>query len=454
MWSGHHSSGRLKQSNKIHKGCEKSKRAQKRALGPGKVAGTGNNPGKGANTSESTAKTNRLNRINKERQLRKQKREAVILQKRLGSDSGPPKVIAIVPLAHTVDVQSLLDAFVTEASTAADLAPTAASSDARVLHLNFSRYKTQISFVVANFDMASTLDTLKVADLVLFVIDVKAVSHLKGAAANATDSIVSEQARTILTAIKAQGCPEALCCVQGMNAFQGKALNERRKFVTRVLEVEVLTGASAARVFEFNGKQDGVSQLSRQLCSLTPKDVMWRSIRSCLLSASCDAVSATSSSVVRVGGYLRGRPLPVNSLVHIVGVGTGRIAQIVVGCSNSVRRGDRVAAVLNAAVANADAEQQQQQDDVLILKPHRQSQETLVLEAAADGIAGEQTWPSEAEMGDASSSHAAGGDVDPSAGRDRRRVPTNVSRARSQYFLVLLKVYSITPSRCCFFPIA
>jgi pre-rRNA-processing protein TSR1 len=433
MWSGHHSSGKLKQSNKIHKGSEKSKRAQKRALGPGKVAGPGNNPGKGANTNESTAKTNRLNRINKERQLRKQKREVVILQKRLGSESGPPKVIAIVPLAHTVDVQSLLEAFVAEASTAPVHGSTSTPSDARVHHVNFARYKTQVSFVVANFDMASVLDTLKVADLALFIVDVKATSHLKGAAVVASDLIVSERARTILTAVKAQGCPEALCCVQGMDAFQGKALNERRKFVTRVLEAEVLTGGSAARVFEFSGsgKQDSVSQLARQLCSLSPKDVMWRSIRSYLLSTTCDAVAATSSSVVRVGGYLRGRPLPVNSLVHVAGVGTGRIAQVVVGGSGSVRRGD-LASVLKAAVASSAAAdgEQQQNEDVLVLKADRQAQEPLVVEAAADGIAGEQTWPSEAEMGGddaASSSRAAGDDADPSAGRNRRRVPTNVS---------------------------
>jgi pre-rRNA-processing protein TSR1 len=298
--------------------------------------------------------------------------------------------------------------------------------------VNFARYKTQVSFVVANFDMASVLDTLKVADLALFVVDVKATSHLKGAAAVATDLIVSERARTILTAVKAQGCPEALCCVQGMDAFQGKALNERRKFVTRVLEAEVLTGGSAARVFEFSGsgKQDSVSQLARQLCSLSPKDVMWRSIRSYLLSTSCDAVATSSSSVVRVGGYLRGRPLPLNSLVHVAGVGTGRVAQVVVAGSASVRRGD-LASVLNAAVASAAADgEQQQPEDVLVLKADRQAQEPLVVEAAADGIAGEQTWPSEAEMGGddaASSSRAAGDDTDPSAGRNRRRVPTNVS---------------------------
>lgn len=53
------------------------------------------------------------------------------------------------------------------------------------------------------------------------------------------------------------------------------------------------------------------------------------------------------------------------------------------------------------------------------------SQDSLILEATADGLSGEQTWPSEAEMnlGDA----AAAETIDSAIGRNRRIVPTNVS---------------------------
>ena len=59
------------------------------------------------------------------------------------------------------------------------------------------------------------------------------------------------------------------------------------------------------------------------------------------------------------------------------------------------------------------------------------SQDSLILEATADGLSGEQTWPSEAEMnlGDA----AAAETIDSAIGRNRRIVPTNVSNYLKSY---------------------
>ena len=58
------------------------------------------------------------------------------------------------------------------------------------------------------------------------------------------------------------------------------------------------------------------------------------------------------------------------------------------------------------------------------------SQDSLILEATADGLSGEQTWPSEAEMNIGDS--ALANNVDSNVGRNRRIVPTNV-----RYFFLL-----------------
>ena len=488
MWSGHQSSSKLKQSNKTHKASAKSKRAQKRALGPGKVENcTVSQPGKRSNAHESVSKANRLNRINKDQQLKKQKREAVILQKRLGSHAGPPKVIAVVPLSHTIDVQGLLDAFTQEALSSAttSTAKISASTDPRVQTLNFVRYKSQVTFVQADFEMFSVLDAVKVADVVLFVVDaqqsVNCPLRIAGSSSSssAMDSIISEDARSILAALNAQGIPESLCCVQGMDSFQGKALVERRKFVTRVLEAEVLTGASVARVFEYtisspvttamesissstplrqhqHAKSDGIAQLARHISSLTPKEMTWRSIRSYVFATSCEDVSLSSSAVVdstkgscnagttaRIGGYLRGRPLPVNSLMHIVGVGTGRITQVVVGTGHSTRHHGSASGQGAAAEAAPSTMDIVHHDisGVLMLRADAEQQESLVLESCnidADGaIAGEQTWPSEAEMDTAAGSVQRSEDDADADGTvamgNRRRVPKNIPVGMSSY---------------------
>jgi hypothetical protein len=51
------------------------------------------------------------------------------------------------------------------------------------------------------------------------------------------------------------------------------------------------------------------------------------------------------------------------------------------------------------------------------------SQDSLVLEATADGLSGEQTWPTEAEMNMGDSALET---MDSNIGRNRRIVPTNV----------------------------
>jgi hypothetical protein len=61
----------------------------------------------------------------------------------------------------------------------------------------------------------------------------------------------------------------------------------------------------------------------------------------------------------------------------------------------------------------------------------KSSQDSLVLEATADGLSGEQTWPTEAEMnvGDSAILET----IDSAIGRNRRIIPTNVSH--TQIFL-------------------
>ena len=136
--------------------------------------------------------------------------------------------------------------------------------------------------------------------------------------------------------------------------------------------------------------------------------------------------------------------LPVNSLVHIVGVGTGRIAQLVVGAGQSLRHHGSAATLLKTAVDVAAATMEivhQDNNGMLRLRADEEQQESLVIESSnidADGaIAGEQTWPSDAEMqygpagqsGDGEDTHFADG----TAVGNRRRVPKNIPVGMSSY---------------------
>ena len=146
--------------------------------------------------------------------------------------------------------------------------------------------------------------------------------------------------------------------------------------------------------------------------------------------------SCNTDTVVRIGGYLRGRPLPVNSLVHIVGVGTGRIAQVTVGAGHSARHHGSAATLPNTAAVAATMDiVHEGNSGVLLLRADAEQQESLVLESCAvdaDGaIAGEQTWPSEAEMNSAGAAGRSGGNADEVG--NRRRMPKNIPVGMSSY---------------------
>lgn len=100
--------------------------------------------------------------------------------------------------------------------------------------------------------------------------------------------------------------------------------------------------------------------------SETNRALRWRSQRSYLVS---DQVSVEADGRVIVTGCLRGVPLYLHSLVHLSGgAGTARISRVKLA------------------------------EDGSVLEVDRTLQDDMVMEAAADVLMGEQTWPSEQEL--------------------------------------------------------
>ena len=65
-------------------------------------------------------------------------------------------------------------------------------------------------------------------------------------------------------------------------------------------------------------------------------------------------------------------------------------------------------------------------------------QESLVMEATGDSLAGEQTWPSEHEMCHDDAAHVGDGSgIDDGTGRSRRKIPVKV-RSQSHVSVIVL----------------
>ncbi len=149
-----------------------------------------------------------------------------------------------------------------------------------------------------------------------------------------------------MSALKALGCPEVLFCVLGLDGSVSKTNLSLKKAAQQYIEHHaVFPGAKIVEGFSNNGQSS--PQLVRTLCNLTPKSISWRATRSYVVSDKVfvepqevnGEFSSSDSSAkfrVQVSGYLRGMPMSVNSLMHVVGVGTGRLVSAW-GASSSER---------------------------------------------------------------------------------------------------------------------
>jgi hypothetical protein len=109
----------------------------------------------------------RNNRLNKAKQLQKSKRGEIWLQQRIGASDGPPKVVGIVPLSADTNVLSVLQECLREASWS-DGRPETSHHIVNALYL---KYKARCSYVVADNSLSSALDVVRVADILVLVVD-------------------------------------------------------------------------------------------------------------------------------------------------------------------------------------------------------------------------------------------------------------------------------------------
>jgi pre-rRNA-processing protein TSR1 len=390
-----HKPGTLKQSNKAHKGLN-GKRAKKRGFGPGKVesgdkpSGVGKkNIQKGGDFQDAKSK-----RLDRNIQMKKKKHMDTVMAKRLGSNQGPPKIVGIIALSHLSNANDLLE-ICTSQSSWSNVNEVDASES--IVHATYPSHKSKLSFLTAQCDnIEGVLAAARVADVLVFTVKIPSYDPTNA-------EFIDASGYTAISALKAVGCPEIMCCVEGYEMLSGKKLVDTKKILTRTLQAAFDPNVKIAEAH----KPD---LLCRTLCSTSTRKVVWRTERSYLLA---DNVAVdVSEKELTMSGYLRGQHLALNSLVHIPGVGTGRIVRVTAGKSPFPNTKSIVSAMST-------------EDNTLVAD--EEDQDPLELEADATGIEGEQTWPTEEEMDEAMRNMSEG------AGRNRRNVPTAIPSGMSSY---------------------
>eukprot|EP00428_Durinskia_dybowskii_P062940 CAMPEP_0170376684 /NCGR_PEP_ID=MMETSP0117_2-20130122/11856_1 /TAXON_ID=400756 /ORGANISM="Durinskia baltica, Strain CSIRO CS-38" /LENGTH=810 /DNA_ID=CAMNT_0010631903 /DNA_START=135 /DNA_END=2567 /DNA_ORIENTATION=- len=351
------------------------------------------------NSSRNNAKSNsilllgqsKLGRVNRNNQLKKTKRENSWLQKRSGavtdsSSSIPTKVIGIFQLSDVVDVESTLEECFRQLN---DQVKTPVAST--VFHTYDRVDKTQFTFIIPPIhlrrDLFFALELAKAVDIIIFPVHSNQTVGMP---------IIDEIGLNTLSALKAVGCPDALFCVDYAASLDELGQPTRLMHPTRasrktvhqdILDVALLPGARVVDIYNSVTGRD--TALVRILRTMTPKAVNWRAQRSYLLADISNVFvepqqESEDLCKVRVGGYLRGRPMQLNSLVHLVGAGAGRVVKVWRGQS--------------PCSSNGRTESMRVDAESCALLADKERAGALRLEASGDSLMGEQTWPTEDEL--------------------------------------------------------
>lgn len=199
----------------------------------------------------------------------------------------------------------------------------------------------------------------------------------------------------MITALKAAGLPAVVGVVQGLDLLKGKKQAEMKKWGQRFFETEFAGQAKAIDASNSN-------LLARTLSTTAPRRIHWRSIRSYLLADSAEVVpmegpKGAEHGTLHLRGYVRGRPLGVNQVIHVGDAGHFGMKQI----NSAIEPFPLKSKAHGSGAPAGQAAGQGSGAGVQILAMADPEREDLSVEATVDDLAGEQTWPTEQELAQA-----------------------------------------------------
>ncbi|KAK1392977.1 Bms1-type G domain-containing protein [Heracleum sosnowskyi] len=365
------------QLNKPHKtrfASKATRNVHKTSLKDKKISKGDRNVTKGAKAA----------RLQRNKMMREQKRAAVLKEKRAVSGStSPPRVVVLFGLSASANLNSLAEDFVnllSNGTTGADL--TVSSSE----------YKLRTTVLIApHGDLLACMEMVKVADLIAFV----ASAHDSSEAESSSYYIDSFGAQC-LSVFRSLGLPSTAVLIRGLPT-EVKKRNEMKKICASTLASEF---PEDCKFYPADTKDDlhKFMWLFKEQRLTTPH---WRNQRPYLMAQKVDCIATDSNAekcTLLLTGYLRARNLSVNQLVHVSGAGDYQLCKADLlqdPCPLNIRK--------EADVMDSDESQSVQVISSLIPDPMKQ--EPLLVENLPDPLAGEQTWPTEAEMAEADKNH-------------------------------------------------
>ncbi|KAK3744874.1 hypothetical protein QZH41_003654 [Actinostola sp. cb2023] len=314
--------------------------------------------------------------------MRSKKRDGVLEQKRkIGKQGSPPHIIALVPLSSSSNSQAALELF-TSCDEESSVFPS--SNSTTIVSPNLKQCFTLLALKYG--DLYSVLDAIKVADTVVFLTS----------AENPVDSFTDQ----CLSAIFAQGLPATFHGIQGLDNCPAKKKNDIKKGMMKIIEKRF----PKEKTHTLDTPQEALVAL-RLIANQHQRLIHFRDNRPHLLANNVafePNSEDTNKGTLKVTGYLRGKALSANRLVHLAGFGDFQMSQIEVVADPYPSQIKGKTSKAGESSMPVDDESIAMDEGVRVVdKANPAFQESLQSEVELDPMEGEQTWPTEDELKEA-----------------------------------------------------
>ncbi|KAG7971506.1 hypothetical protein I3843_07G137300 [Carya illinoinensis] len=322
----------------------------------------------------------RASRLQHNKMVREQKRAALLKEKRATSgNTSPPRVIVLFGLSASANVDSLAGDLL---SLLSQDGPGAGSST-----VASSEYKLRTTVLKApHGDLLSCMEMAKVADLIAFV--ASASSSCEESSSCYIDSFGNQ----CLSVFRSLGFPSTVVLIRDLPS-ELKRRHDSKKMCM----------ASLASEFPEDCKfypADTKDELHKFMWLFKEQRLMaphWRNQRPYIMAQMVDMVvddCNMEKCTLIITGYLRGHSLSVNQLVHISGAGDYQLSKIEILKDPFPLNPRKERDIM-------DSDEVHDTEVIRSLASDPLKQEPLLVENVPDPLAGEQTWPTEAEMTEA-----------------------------------------------------
>lgn len=394
-----HKSGPLKQANKSHK------------HGRHRTKGEVDKSHKGRVDIKAVTKKrkdlDKQQRRHKAMQIRKNKRDEVIEKKRkLGIDQAPPHVIAIVALSPLCNYDEAINFIVNS-----DDSISTFSNTNNIKTIVSTRHRQRFTLICPPAgDLYTLLDAGKIADSILFLVP--------------ASGEIDDFSKRCLTCLLAQGLPSSIHAIQGLKHVPMKKQSDTKKNIQRQLE----KWFPEVKLHPIDSEPDAALVL-RLLGNQKQKHVFYREKRSYLLVDKIEHLNdgEDNKGTAKITGFIRGKPLSVNQLLHLPGLGEFQMKQIEMPKDPYLIKKKKDG-------MQEDDLCEMDEDIKIIATADPAKQASLISEAEVDPMEGEQTWPTDEELKEADEAAALLAKED-NVEKVTRKVPKGMSEYQAAWIV-------------------